>query len=74
MCVVRRVVMERNKAMTRKQFDKWATKREKLLREIGNLCRHLGTWAEQGIWLSSDLDKIVDRAKRLRKLEQECKL
>jgi hypothetical protein len=65
--------MERNKAMTRKQFDKWATKREKLLREIGNLCRHIGAWETLGIFYASDLDKIVDRAKRLRELEREVK-
>jgi hypothetical protein len=60
--------------MTAKQFNKWCDKREKLLREIGNLCRHIGAWETLGIFYASDLDKIVDRAAKLRKLEQECKL
>ena len=59
--------------MTARKLNNRRVKMVKVKREIGGLCRHLGTWAEQGIWLSSDLDKIVDRAKRLRELEREVK-
>ena len=71
----RRFELKREKVLrTKREFDKWATKREKLLREIGNLCRHIGAWETLGIFYASDLDKIVDRAKRLRELEREVKL
>lgn len=58
--------------MTKKQFNRYATKREKLLSEIGELCRHIGAWETLGIFYASDLDKIVDRANKLRDLEKQC--